>query len=163
MGTRERLKEAGYTAAEIPQLFFLFDTDRDGQLSVHEFKLMMTEMKVGLGEERLVKLFHTFDEDGSGGIDDQEFVKTLFPQDYWRIYDVDSEASSEVEQFFNGIPDGSIQEETCDSEQLGADTYDSAQTAPISRVHREEARPIAGDQRVSDSTSSLKTGDPFHI
>merc|ERR1712113_1040361 len=73
--TRERLKENGYTATEIPQLFFLFDMDRDGQLSLDEFQQMMTEMKVGLGADRLVKLFKTFDTDESGGIDDQEFVK----------------------------------------------------------------------------------------
>ena len=42
--------------------------------------------QVGIKPSEASDLFLAFDTDGSGGIDEKEFMKTLFPVDYRRIY-----------------------------------------------------------------------------
>lgn len=83
---RLHLGQKGYDAVDIPELFFLFDQDSDGQLSFAEFCQMMCGLKLGLNEDRMVRLFHAFDNNGSGGVDDVEFVRRLFPQAYCQVY-----------------------------------------------------------------------------
>jgi len=83
---RTHLEQKGYDAMDIPELFFLFDEDRDGQLSFLEFHKMMVGLRLGISKDRAVRLFHAFDRDGSGGVDDAEFVRRLFPQAYLHIY-----------------------------------------------------------------------------
>lgn len=51
-----------------------------------EFCDMIVKMKVGMGPREAEELFELFDMDGSGGIDDKEFMKVLFPDDYRRIF-----------------------------------------------------------------------------
>merc|ERR1711862_708540 len=84
--TRKRLLQWGYTPEDIPELFCFFDRDRDGLLTLHEFIRMINQMKLGISEERVIQLFRTFDGDGSGTIDDEEFVGALFPEHYAEIY-----------------------------------------------------------------------------
>jgi voltage-gated potassium channel len=84
--TRDKLLEYGFSAAEIPALFFVFDADRDGLLSLPEFRELVSSMQLGVEDERVVRLFATFDTDGDGAISDTEFVKILFPYDYKTIY-----------------------------------------------------------------------------
>lgn len=43
-------------------------------------------MNVGIRPSEAEELFELFDTDASGGIDDKEFMKALFPDDYRRIY-----------------------------------------------------------------------------
>lgn len=43
-------------------------------------------MRLGLNKERMVHLFKEFDEDNSGNVDDEEFVKCLFPGGWAAIY-----------------------------------------------------------------------------
>mmetsp|Transcript_119027 Transcript_119027/g.188514 ORF Transcript_119027/g.188514 Transcript_119027/m.188514 type:complete len:152 (-) Transcript_119027:32-487(-) len=85
--TRDCLMQVGYTATSIPQLFLMYDSDKDGQLTLAEFRSMLQEMQIGIGEDRIFKLFQTFDADGSGAVDDREFVRELFPKNFAEIYD----------------------------------------------------------------------------
>lgn len=85
--TRDRLCQWGYTAHDIPVLFKISDSNADGELDLKEFRKLLNQMQVGFSEERILKLFNSFDDDGSGTVDDHEFIKALFPESYHDIYD----------------------------------------------------------------------------
>jgi len=80
--TSAQLRQAGYTAKDVPQLFRLFDSDEDGALNFKEFRRMIHEMHVGLSDVRIAELFQAFDSDASGLIDEGEFVRLLFPSTF---------------------------------------------------------------------------------
>lgn len=84
--TRERLRQWGYTAHDIPALFRLSDADSDGELDSQEFRELLTRMQIGFSDERILKLFQSFDNDHSGCVDEREFVRALFPHAYHDIY-----------------------------------------------------------------------------
>jgi len=77
--TSAQLRQAGYTSKDVPHLFRLFDADQDRYLNYREFRRMIVEMHVGLSEDRIADLFHAFDGNSSGLIDEREFMKVLFP------------------------------------------------------------------------------------
>mmetsp|Transcript_25999 Transcript_25999/g.41258 ORF Transcript_25999/g.41258 Transcript_25999/m.41258 type:complete len:646 (+) Transcript_25999:70-2007(+) len=83
---RKRLREMGLAAIDIPSLFKHFDADRDGLLSISEFCHMVSQLKVNISLRRITQLFRLIDTDGSGGIDDEEFISTLFPEAHALIY-----------------------------------------------------------------------------
>jgi len=87
--TRDRLCQWGYTAHDIPVLFRITDSNEDGELDLQEFRKLLTQMQVGFSEERILKLFQSFDKDQSGTVDDREFVNSLFPESYHDIYSSD--------------------------------------------------------------------------
>lgn len=101
--TRERLHEWGYTPQDIPDLFFAYDKDRSGELDLGEFFKMISEMQLGIAEERILQLFKVFDCDGSGSISDSEFVRTLFPKDYIKIFGSDDEADAVSVQLASAV------------------------------------------------------------
>ena len=84
---KRKLGQMGYGPFDLPHVFNLFDSDGDGQLGLADFQRMMGELKLGLATRRITELFDTIDVDGSGLIDDQEFVKMMFPVNYNEIYD----------------------------------------------------------------------------
>eukprot|EP00427_Karlodinium_veneficum_P009634 CAMPEP_0169087996 /NCGR_PEP_ID=MMETSP1015-20121227/14523_1 /TAXON_ID=342587 /ORGANISM="Karlodinium micrum, Strain CCMP2283" /LENGTH=624 /DNA_ID=CAMNT_0009148251 /DNA_START=193 /DNA_END=2068 /DNA_ORIENTATION=- len=88
-GVGSRLLHWGYKATDIPALFQVFDEDDSGELRFPEFKQMIEEMHIGLSEIRILHLFESIDGDGSGSIDDKEFVNALFPQYFKQIYEDD--------------------------------------------------------------------------
>lgn len=83
---RNGMMLAGYSAKDVEKLFRIFDKDRDGMLNPKEFSWMIEGMRLGLTTERVYELYELFDGDGSGGIDEQEFVKGLFPERYHELY-----------------------------------------------------------------------------
>jgi len=84
--TKTKLIQCGFTAQDITELFYVFDEDADGVLDLKEFKDMIFEMGLGISEDRVLQLFKTFDSDGTGNIYDWEFVHTLYPTEYAKIY-----------------------------------------------------------------------------
>ncbi|CAE8667339.1 unnamed protein product [Polarella glacialis] len=89
--TRVRFLSGGYRAPDIPEMFFSFDVNQNGSLCLPEFVNMMRQMEIDVSGGRVLQLFKAFDEDGSGDIDDQEFVRTLFPNAYAEIYGFDAD------------------------------------------------------------------------
>jgi len=84
--TRERLEQWGYAAEDILVLFKLFDADDDGELDIDDFRNMIKRLRIGLQDDRIVELFAFIDKDSGGTIDDQEFVRAIFPAEYHSIY-----------------------------------------------------------------------------
>lgn len=95
---KHKLKSMGLGPFDLPQVFSLFvPADGDGAMGLQDFQKMMTELRLGLASRRITDLFDAIDVDGGGSIDDQEFVKTLFPHDYHAIYNnMDSEKQAEA-------------------------------------------------------------------
>lgn len=94
---RSRLDQWGYTARDIKGIFKHFDKDGDGELSLSEFKNMISEMEVGIKEDRVVGLFETIDKDGGGSIDIKEFVKALFPESFHELFSLGKKKSRSKE------------------------------------------------------------------
>eukprot|EP00930_Biecheleria_cincta_P082619 TRINITY_DN72324_c0_g1_i1.p1 TRINITY_DN72324_c0_g1~~TRINITY_DN72324_c0_g1_i1.p1 ORF type:complete len:635 (+),score=94.76 TRINITY_DN72324_c0_g1_i1:45-1907(+) len=84
--TQIRFLNTGYRAEDIPPMFCGWDNDGDGMVTLPEFMNMMKQMELDMPNSRMVDLFQTFDRDGNGTIDDQEFVRTLFPEAYAELY-----------------------------------------------------------------------------
>jgi hypothetical protein len=96
---RDGMKQAGYTAKDVNKLFRIFDRDKDSLLNMKEFTWMLEGMRLGLKRERVVELYELFDDDQSGGIDEREFVKNLFPESYHDLYgDTEDEQQDEMKR-----------------------------------------------------------------
>merc|ERR1712150_246896 len=77
----------GYVAQDVPKLFKIFCSSRGGQtLTVEEFSQMVQDLGLGMHKRRVEQLFDLFDQDGSGTIDQKEFVRGIFPREYRRTY-----------------------------------------------------------------------------
>jgi len=83
---RDRLAKQGFGAYEIPRLFELFDLDDSAEFDMEEFQLLFREMDMGFKEDDIVELFKTIDKDANGTIDEKEFVKTVYPNEYRYLY-----------------------------------------------------------------------------
>jgi len=84
--TREKITQWGYSANEIRRVFQYFDDDGSGQVEIDEFRQLVTELQIGLSDDRVTDLFNFFDTDKDGCIDEKEFVLALFPDEYAKIY-----------------------------------------------------------------------------
>jgi len=84
---RVRFITAGYNVDDIPAMFCNFDVNADGQLSQTEFRDMLRQMEIEDSQGVAADIFSAFDEDGSGAVDDVEFVKALFPKTAAAIYE----------------------------------------------------------------------------
>mmetsp|Transcript_74078 Transcript_74078/g.139830 ORF Transcript_74078/g.139830 Transcript_74078/m.139830 type:complete len:130 (+) Transcript_74078:1-390(+) len=85
-GTRERLAKKGVGAYEIPRLFELFDLDDSKEFDMEEFQLLFKELEVGFKEDDVAELFKLIDKDVSGTVDEAEFIKVVYPDDYRNMY-----------------------------------------------------------------------------
>ena len=92
---RTRFSTVGYDPQDIPGLFCSYDENGDGELSMEEFRQMLQQLEVEAKDERAHDVFAAFDNDGSGAIDDSEFIKTLFPTAYKSMY---KEPQSKIEE-----------------------------------------------------------------
>eukprot|EP00931_Biecheleriopsis_adriatica_P117582 TRINITY_DN93083_c0_g1_i1.p1 TRINITY_DN93083_c0_g1~~TRINITY_DN93083_c0_g1_i1.p1 ORF type:complete len:558 (-),score=129.52 TRINITY_DN93083_c0_g1_i1:29-1663(-) len=84
--TRARLAKWGFGPYEIPLLFQLFDLDESAEIDLEEFHLLLKEMEIGFRDDDIQELFKTIDKDSGGTIDEKEFVKTLYPNEYRQMY-----------------------------------------------------------------------------
>ena len=57
--------------------FRVFDEDKSGALSFYEYMLVKTAPKLESQEDRLGWIFHAFDSDGGGSIDNTEVTVVL--------------------------------------------------------------------------------------
>jgi len=85
-GTRDRLAKWGFGAYEIPGLFELFDLDDSAEFDLQEFQLLFKEMDIGFKENDVVELFKLIDKDAGGTVDEKEFVKTVYPNEFRLMY-----------------------------------------------------------------------------
>jgi len=95
---RTRFATVGYDPQDIPGLFCSYDENGDGELSMDEFRRMLQQLEVEAKDERAHDVFQAFDNDGSGAIDDSEFIKTLFPTAYKNIYTNEAAANPATTQ-----------------------------------------------------------------
>ncbi|XVF58292.1 hypothetical protein PTKIN_Ptkin07bG0053200 [Pterospermum kingtungense] len=74
-----RLFEEEPSLEEVKQAFDVFDVNKDGFIDAEELQkvLCILGLKEGLKLENCNKMIKTFDEDGDGRIDFQEFVKFM--------------------------------------------------------------------------------------
>eukprot|EP00933_Yihiella_yeosuensis_P045406 TRINITY_DN40771_c0_g1_i1.p1 TRINITY_DN40771_c0_g1~~TRINITY_DN40771_c0_g1_i1.p1 ORF type:complete len:772 (+),score=123.47 TRINITY_DN40771_c0_g1_i1:105-2420(+) len=96
--TRDRLLKSGYMAQDLPIIFKQYNTTGDGQLTAEQFFIMAEDMQCGLNEERATEVFNSIDKDGGGSIDEQEFVKAIFPSAYHQLYGRDTIRPSRGEE-----------------------------------------------------------------
>jgi len=82
---RDLLHEFGYSAADIPILFEMFDPDGNGVLDRDEFRSMIESMGIGLTCTRVDALFNLFDADSNQSIDTREFLLGIYPQHYRQV------------------------------------------------------------------------------
>eukprot|EP00929_Paragymnodinium_shiwhaense_P046734 TRINITY_DN23781_c0_g1_i1.p1 TRINITY_DN23781_c0_g1~~TRINITY_DN23781_c0_g1_i1.p1 ORF type:complete len:716 (+),score=154.25 TRINITY_DN23781_c0_g1_i1:136-2283(+) len=87
MQTRRKLQQWGYCAEDIQHIFEIFDNNGSGEIELPEFLVMMTEMRVGISQERCVHLFEIIDTNSGGSIDHREFVRYIFPSEYVAMYE----------------------------------------------------------------------------
>mmetsp|Transcript_100098 Transcript_100098/g.322804 ORF Transcript_100098/g.322804 Transcript_100098/m.322804 type:complete len:504 (-) Transcript_100098:90-1601(-) len=92
--TRARLRQWGYTPPDVLELFYIYDRDKSGELTLRDFSKMIQEMRLGIGADRVERLFRTFDTDGSGRLDDEEFVRALYPNAFAQLYQVSDDVSA---------------------------------------------------------------------
>lgn len=85
--TKAKFASWGYAPHDVPALFSIFAEDGSGELQLSEFKAMLTEMRIGLKDTKIIDLFEALDEDGGGSIDDREFVKRVFPDAFQALYE----------------------------------------------------------------------------
>jgi len=81
---RNRLEASGMTAEDVPDMFHRFGDG--GLMTLEEFQLMIHELNLGIPDDRQVDLFSLFDQDGSGGIEAKEFVRSFFPKAFVHMY-----------------------------------------------------------------------------
>lgn len=104
--TVERMAQWGYTARDVAVLFAIFDCNDDRELSFPEFHQMLAEMGIGYRDEESLELFDFIDKDGSGYVNEMEFVRVMFPGEFLNIYsrdDLDREQREAMRQQKNGV------------------------------------------------------------
>jgi len=84
--TRQRLVQWGYTAEDVLVLFKFMDSDDDGALSLDDFERLMRHMRIGLSPDRVAQLFLSFEDNGSGSVDFDEFVQVFFPTSFGAVF-----------------------------------------------------------------------------
>eukprot|EP00928_Gymnodinium_smaydae_P099703 TRINITY_DN9588_c0_g2_i1.p1 TRINITY_DN9588_c0_g2~~TRINITY_DN9588_c0_g2_i1.p1 ORF type:complete len:590 (+),score=69.08 TRINITY_DN9588_c0_g2_i1:69-1838(+) len=91
---RTRLSQWGYSPYDIPVMFDHFDKDKDGDLDFQEFHALLDALRIGMREDKIIKLFDELSE-REGTVDSADFVKSLFPSSFHEMYDKDGELVSQ--------------------------------------------------------------------
>eukprot|EP00931_Biecheleriopsis_adriatica_P117433 TRINITY_DN92955_c0_g1_i1.p1 TRINITY_DN92955_c0_g1~~TRINITY_DN92955_c0_g1_i1.p1 ORF type:complete len:703 (+),score=125.06 TRINITY_DN92955_c0_g1_i1:96-2111(+) len=95
--TRDIMLQSGYTAKDLPEIFKEYASAEDEQLSFENFLAMVKDMNLPIEEHRVIEVYESIDRDGGGSIDEQEFIRAIFPDAFHEIYahakDDDDESS----------------------------------------------------------------------
>eukprot|EP00929_Paragymnodinium_shiwhaense_P001667 TRINITY_DN101904_c0_g1_i1.p1 TRINITY_DN101904_c0_g1~~TRINITY_DN101904_c0_g1_i1.p1 ORF type:complete len:788 (+),score=154.35 TRINITY_DN101904_c0_g1_i1:147-2510(+) len=83
---KDRLAQWGYTADDVLSVFRMYDEDGSGVIDLEEFTRMLSGMKLGLSDQRVIHLFHSFETGKTGTITDVDFVKYLFPHCFHEVF-----------------------------------------------------------------------------
>eukprot|EP00931_Biecheleriopsis_adriatica_P104586 TRINITY_DN79249_c0_g1_i1.p1 TRINITY_DN79249_c0_g1~~TRINITY_DN79249_c0_g1_i1.p1 ORF type:complete len:650 (-),score=105.35 TRINITY_DN79249_c0_g1_i1:171-2120(-) len=86
--TRDILVQSGYSARDLPEIFkeYAGGEGEDTALSFEKFLEMVDDMKLGIDEQKVIEVFESIDRDGGGSIDEQEFIRAVFPDEFHKIY-----------------------------------------------------------------------------
>jgi len=79
---KERLVQWHFTQADAESIFRRYDSEGVGHLTLHEFFVMLMDMRLGMDEEEIVQVFHfqVCAVDGNQVISIGEFLTLLFPR-----------------------------------------------------------------------------------
>jgi voltage-gated potassium channel len=89
---QDAMLQWGYMPSDMPMLFQAFDSSGEGDLSITDFRKMIHAMRIGLSDDRVCELFHSFDKNSNGYVNDREMVRYVFPMAFHDVY---SEMGSE--------------------------------------------------------------------
>lgn len=79
---RKCLNKWGFNAGDVQILIQFADTDGDGKLTLSEFVELIRQMRIGVSSEAAAELFTLLDVDYNGYVDDDEFLRNVFPDEY---------------------------------------------------------------------------------
>jgi len=79
---RKCLNKWGFNAGDVQILIRYADTDGDGKLTLAEFVELIRQMRIGVSSEAAAELFTMLDTDYNGYVDDDEFLRNVFPDEY---------------------------------------------------------------------------------
>lgn len=79
---RKCLNKWGFNAGDVQILIQFADTDGDGKLTLSEFVELIRQMRIGVSSEAAAELFTMLDTDYNGYVDDDEFLRNVFPDEY---------------------------------------------------------------------------------
>jgi len=79
---RDAVVRAGFTIADIYDMFMNIDADGSGGLDLEEFSFMIRLMKIDMDQSVVSQVFDIFDDEGEGAIPFRDFLKGLFPRTY---------------------------------------------------------------------------------
>lgn len=82
--TKNCLEKWGYNSNSLSMLFQYVDSNGDGSLNMPEFLELMRQMRIGIDAKMAMELFQEFDDDGSGWIEYDEFLRHIYPEDFVR-------------------------------------------------------------------------------
>eukprot|EP00931_Biecheleriopsis_adriatica_P122811 TRINITY_DN97853_c0_g1_i1.p1 TRINITY_DN97853_c0_g1~~TRINITY_DN97853_c0_g1_i1.p1 ORF type:complete len:530 (-),score=81.47 TRINITY_DN97853_c0_g1_i1:56-1507(-) len=84
--TRDIICQSGFRPKDLPDIFKEYATGEDDSLTLDGFYLMVNDMKLGIEGGRIIEVFESIDKDGGGSIDEQEFIRAIFPDAFHEIY-----------------------------------------------------------------------------
>lgn len=82
--TKNCLEKWGYNSNSLSMLCQYVDSNGDGSLNMPEFLELMRQMRIGIDAKMAMELFQEFDDDGSGWIEYDEFLRHIYPEDFVR-------------------------------------------------------------------------------
>ena len=130
------------------EVFFSVDSDGSGELDFYEFEAALEMMKIDLTELQTRSAFTELDEDQSGAIEVEEFMKQMRHEKKWRLRSINKGLQARKEK---GIADPKeyLKKVECLD---GAERYQAIEAASVSDWERATLRAawLAGSLEVED-------------
>jgi len=158
--TRDIMVRAGYTAEDVVLVFREYCTpgddenENDGgnEVQFEGFLQMIQDMKLGLPEERAIAVFESIDRDGGGSIDEQEFVRSIFPGSHRAVKQNDDKPKEEPQQFGRQVSNQSAR--SVNSKNSDAGTSKGNGRHPRTRRRPSQRSSVSGDPRTDNARTS---------